>query len=465
MESGKNRTVDPNTLRSYIDNGEVDTVLVVFPDHQGRLVGKRCDAEFYLSVVLEEGTENCNYLIATDMDNNAVPGYRFANYDLGYGDMRSVVDESTIRLCPWLEKTALVICDLEDVGTEQPIDVSPRQILKAQIAAAESIGYTPMLGSEIEFFLFFDTYQEAFEKGYQKLRNHSPFLEDYHILQTTKDEYIVGQLRRQLKAAGLPIETTKGEAGMGQHELNITYMDALAMADANAFFKNAAKEIAALNGRSISFMAKYDMGDTGSSYHIHSSLWRDGRSVMAGHDAHHMSSEFRWYLGGLLQTAREFSLLYAPTINSYSRFQPGSWAPTAIGWGVDNRTLGFRVVGHGQGMRVECRVPGADANGYHAFAATLAAGLYGIRHQIDPGEPYLTNGYEAKDLDRIPWNIVDAIELWRNSTVARECFGDDVHHHVLNAAEQEWLAFNRHVSDWELRRYFERVKQIEPSKL
>ncbi len=459
MDRGKNRTLTPEHLATLINEGHVDTVVVCFADQQGRLVGKRCDGEFYLDVVLSEGAENCNYLIATDMDNNAVPGYRFANYDQGYGDMRSVPDPATIRLCPWIEKTALVMCDLEDVDTGKPIDVSPRQILKDQIARANGIGFTPMLGSEIEFFLFYETYREAHAKGYKNLENHSPFLEDYHVLQTTKDEYIIGQIRRQLKAAGLPVETSKGEAGMGQHEMNLTYMDALAMADANAFFKNAIKEIAALNDRSISFMAKYDMGDTGSSYHIHSSLWSaDGNeSLMAGHEAHHMSQTFRWYLGGLIQTAREFSLLYAPTINSYKRFQPGSWAPTGVGWGVDNRTLGFRVVGHGKGMRVECRVPGADANGYHAFAGQLAGGLYGIEHKIDPGQPYMANGYEAKDLPRIPWNIVDAIELWRNSTIAKECFGEDVHFHILHAAEEEWAAFNRHVSDWELRRYFERV--------
>lgn len=459
MDKGKNRPLTATDLAARIRKGEIDTVLVVFADHQGRLVGKRCDGDFYLDVVLVEGTENCNYLIATDMDDNPVPGYRFASYDLGYGDMRSVPDAGTIRLCPWLDRTALVMCDLVNVETGEAIEVSPRQILKAQVAHASSMGFTPMMGSEIEFFLFFDTYQEAFEKGYRALRNHSPFLEDYAILQTTKDEYILGQIRRHLKAAGLPVETSKGEAGMGQHELNLTYMDAVAMADANAFYKNATKEIAALSGRSISFMAKYDMADTGSSYHIHSSLWdKQGRkSKMAGNGPHHMSDTFRWYLGGLIATAREFSLLYAPTINSYKRFQPGSWAPTGVGWGIDNRTLGFRVVGHGQGMRVECRVPGADANGYHAFAGQLAGGLYGIANKIDPGEPYLANGYEAKDLARIPWNIVDAIELWRNSTIARECFGEEVHHHILNAAEQEWRAFNRHVTDWELRRYFERV--------
>jgi glutamine synthetase len=458
MRPGRNRTLSADHLAAAIADGTVDTVLVVFPDHQGRLVGKRCDGQFYLDVVRDHGTENCNYLIATDMDDNAVPGYRFANYELGYGDMRAVPDEATIRLCPWIRRTALVICDLQEVDSCHRIGVSPRQILRDQIDAAAGAGFRPMIGSEIEFFLFHDSFDEAHAKSYRGLRHHSPFLQDYAILQTTKDEYVVGRMRRQLKAAGLPVETSKGEAGRGQHELNITFMDALAMADANAFYKNAAKEIAARAGRSVTFMAKYDMDDTGSSYHIHSSLWTaDGTSsVMPGDGPHHMSDTFRWYLGGLLATARELSLMFAPTVNSYKRFQTGSWAPTAIGWGVDNRTLGFRVVGHGAGMRVECRIPGADANGYHAFAATIAGGLYGIRHRIEPGEPYAGNGYDATDLARIPWNIVDAIELWRGSAIAKECFGPDVHQHVLNAAEQEWLAFNHTVTEWERRRYFER---------
>jgi glutamine synthetase len=332
--------------------------------------------------------------------------------------------------------------------------------LQRQTEAAAAAGYTPMIGSEIEFYLFRDGFDDANARGYRGLTPHAAFFEDYHILQTTKDEYVIGPMRRFLRQAGLPVEFSKGEAGRGQHELNLTYMDAVGMADANAVYKNAAKEIAAIYGRAVTFMAKYDFGDTGSSCHIHSSLWdAEGKqSVMADeHGAHHMSDTFRWYLGGLISTAREFSLLFAPTINSYRRFQPGSWAPTGLGWGTDNRTLGFRVVGHGQGMRVESRIPGADANSYHAFAATIAGGLYGIRNRIEPPAAYTGNGYEATDLARIPWNIVEAIELWRSSAVAKECFGDDVHHHVLNFAEQEWRAFNQTVTDWELKRYFERI--------
>ncbi len=281
------------------------------------------------------------------------------------------------------------------------------------------------------------------------------------MLQTTKDEYILGQIRRGLEAAGVPVEFSKGEAGKGQHEINLDYTTAVEMADRNSVYKNAAKEIAHFNGRSVSFMAKYDFNDTGSSCHIHSSLWSlDGQTALfaGGHDdAHHMSPLFQHYLAGLIATAREFSLLWAPTINSYKRFQLGSWAPTGIGWGVDNRTLGYRLVGHGAGTRVECRIPGSDANSYFAFAGTLAGGLYGIEHELPLGEPFAGNGYEAPDIDRIPWNLPDAIALWEGSSIARECFGDDVHHHILTMATAEWEAFNHAVTDWELRRYWERI--------
>ena len=455
----KNHTVSHDTLESDIRNGTIDTVLVVFPDHQGRLVGKRTDGEFYLHEVAANGTENCDYLIACDIDNEPLPNFRFTSYDKGYGDMRAVVDHATVRYLPWIDKTAMVMCDLEKVDSGEPISVSPRQILKAQVAKATAAGYRSMVGSEIEFYLFKDDFDSLNDRNYQGIRPNSPYLEDYHILQTTKEEDIVGAIRRHLAAAGLPVEFSKGEAGKGQHELNLTYLDALDMADANVLFKNATKEIAAQHGKAATFMAKYSFSDTGSSGHIHSSLWTlDGaESLMAGHGPYHMSDTFRWYLGGLLATAREFSLLYAPTINSYKRFQPGSWAPTAVSWGTDNRTLGYRLVGHGKSMRVECRIPGADMNSYHSFAATIAGGLHGIANKIEPPEPYAGNGYTATDLPRIPSTLVEAIELWRGSAVARECFGEDVHHHVLNFAEQEWAAYNRTVTDWELRRYFERI--------
>jgi glutamine synthetase len=451
-------------LEALIRSGEIDTVLMVFPDLQGRLVGKRTTGRFFLQSVADAGTENCDYLIACDMDNNPVSGYRFTSYEQGYGDMLARADWNTVRLIPWVEKTAMIMCDLLNVNTGELIEVAPRSILQRQVDEAAAMGLLPMVASEIEFYLFHDTYDEAHDKGYRGLRPHSPWLEDYHILQTTKDEYILGQIRRGLEAAGVPVEFSKGEAGKGQHEINLDYTTAVEMADRNSVYKTAAKEIAHLNGRSVTFMAKYDFSDTGSSCHIHSSLWSlDGtQALFDGHaDGHHgphgMSEMFQHYLAGLIATAREFSLLWAPTINSYKRFQLGSWAPTGIGWGVDNRTLGFRKVGHGKGTRVECRIPGADANSYFAFAGQIAGGLYGIRHKLPLGEPYVGNGYEAADIDRIPWNLPDAIALWEQSAIARECFGDEVHHHILTMAKAEWQAFNHTVTDWELRRYWERI--------
>ena len=451
-------------LEQLIREGAIDTVLMVFPDLQGRLVGKRTTGRFFLQNVADAGTENCDYLIACDIDNNPVPGYRFTSYEQGYGDMLATADWNTVRVLPWVEKTALIMCDLVNVNTHELIDVAPRSVLQRQVEAAAAMGFLPMVASEIEFFLFKDTYDEAAEKGYRDLQPHSPWVQDYHILQTTKDEYVLGAIRRNLEAAGVPVEFSKGEAGKGQHEINLDYTTAVEMADRNSIYKLAAKEIAHFAGRSISFMAKPDFADTGSSCHIHSSLWSlDGTTaVFDGHaDGHHgqygMSETFQHYLAGLIATAQEFSLLWAPTINSYKRFQPGSWAPTGIGWGVDNRTLGFRKVGHGKGTRVECRIPGADANSYFAFAGTLAGGLYGIKNQLELGAPFVGNGYEAPEIPRIPWSIVDAINAWERSDIAREAFGDDVHHHILTMAKAEWQAFNQTVTDWELRRYWERI--------
>ena len=443
-------------LRADIEAGRIDTVIVAFGDHQGRLIGKRVDGEFYLDVVAHEGTENCDYLLACDLDDTPIPGFRWASYEQGYGDMRGVVDETTIRYLPWLEATAVVLVDLQDVVHGTPVAVSPRRILQDQVATATAAGFVPMIGSELEFFLFRQDYDVAHAAGYQGLTPNSPYVEDYAILQTTKEEGVLGAIRRGLRGAGFPVELSKGEAGRGQHEINLTFQPAVEMADIDLLFKTAVKEIAHRNGRSATFMAKPHVDDAGSSGHIHSSLWSpDGESLMADGDG--MSELFRWYLGGLLATARELSLLFAPNVNSYKRFQPGSWAPTGIGWDIDNRTLAFRVVGHGQGMRVESRVPGADVNCYHAFAATIAGGLYGIEQRIEPPPPYHGNGYAAADLPRIPATFVEAIELWRDSATAKASFGDDVHHHVLRHAEAEWDAFNHAVTDWERQRYFERI--------
>jgi glutamine synthetase len=458
-----NTHISHEQLEADIRDGRIDTVIAAFGDFHGRLIGKRTDGQFYLDVVAEEGTENCDYLIACDIDNNPVPGFRFTSYDQGYGDMRGVVDRNTVRYLPWLDKTAVVLLDLVDVDSGAPIEESPRRILQRQTEAALAKGYQCKIGSEIEFFLFKETYDEANASGYVGLTPNSPYVEDYHILQTTKEENVLGAIRRGLRDAGMPVEFSKGEAGKGQHELNLTYQEAVEMADTNLLFKNAVKELALLNGRSATFMAKPHFDDAGSSCHIHSSLWdaaaTEGseQSLMYDHDAHGMSQLFRWYIGGQIAAAREFSLMTAPTINSYRRFQPGSWAPTGVGWATDNRTLGFRVVGHGNGMRVENRIPGADANSYHAFAATIAAGLYGIENQIEPPKSYIGNGYTAADIDRIPSTFNEAIDLWEGSTLAKQCFGEDVHHHVLTYAKDEWRAWGATVTSWERARYFERI--------
>jgi glutamine synthetase len=455
----RNLTVPLERLEADVRSGAIDTVLAVFADHYGRMIGKRTDGEFFLDTVLHEGTENCDYLLACDLDYTPLPGFRWASYAQGYGDMRGVVDPATVRYLPWLEKTAIVIVDLVDVDTGEPVEVSPRRILQRQAAAAVEAGFAVKCGSEIEFFLFKQAYDDANADDYRTLTPSSPYVEDYNILQTTKEEHVLGAIRRSLTGAGLPVEFSKGEAGRGQHEINLTYQDAVAMADINLLFKNAVKEIAAARGVSATFMAKPHFDDAGSSCHIHSSLWTlgDDTSAMPGDGEHHLSDAARWYLGGQLACAAEFSLLVAPTVNSYKRFLPGSWAPTGIGWGVDNRTLGFRVVGHGAGLRIENRIPGSDANTYLAFAATVAAGLHGIAEQIEPPPPYDGDGYTATDLPRLPATFVEAIERWRTSEVARRRFGDDVHHHVLTFAEKEWEAFNRTVTDWERRRYFERI--------
>lgn len=455
-------TYTRDQLTQRINSGEVDTVVMAFPDFQGRLVGKRTTGRFFLEQVADGGTENCDYLIATDLDNNPLAGFRFTSYEKGYGDMVAQADWDTVRLVPWVPRTALIMCDLFDVTTGEPIDVAPRHILRRQVQAALHRGFLPKVGSEIEFHLYRNTYEDAHARGYRNLEPHSPWLQDYQVLQTTKDEYIIGQIRRNLEKAGVPVEFSKGEAGRGQHEINLTYADAVEMADRNAVFKNAAKEIASLNGLSVTFMAKVSMGDTGSSCHIHSSLWDPtGEVAVFGDAAHddpfHMNTTFRQWTAGLLATARDFTLLWAPTVNSYRRFQPESWAPTGVAWGRDNRTLGMRVVGHGPGSRVENRIPGADANTYLAFAGTIAGGLYGIRNGLELGEPFVGNGYTATEVARVPTTLIEAIELWEGSDVARECFGDDVHHHIATLARHEWQAFQRTVTDWEMVRYFERI--------
>jgi glutamine synthetase len=460
MTQGK---IDVDTIQGLIQRGDVDTVLMVFPDQQGRFMGKRVTGDFFVNDVLDgEGAIHaCNYLLAVDMEMEPLPGYAYANWELGYGDLKAIPDMTTLRMIPWLEKTALVICDVFDEETGEPVEVAPRQILKRQIERATSAGYRVMTGSELEFYLFKDSFDEAAAKRYQDLQPHSSYIMDYHILQTTKDEYIIRKIRNDMDAAGVPVEFSKGEFGRGQQEINLRFAEALEMADRHVIYKNGVKEIAALSGRAVTFMAKWSMAEAGSSFHLHSSLWdEDGKDSLMwkGDGHHHMSDTFRHYLGGLLDTAHEMAWMFAPSVNSYKRYQLGSWAPTAIVWGHDNRTCGFRIVGEHKGFRVESRIPGADANPYYAFAATIAGGLHGIENKIEPPEMFKGNAYEAKDVPRVPSSLHEAIDALDKSVVARKAFGDEVFEHLLNTARQEQVIFdNNVVTDWELQRYFERI--------
>lgn len=454
-------TLDAKQLEELADAGEVDTVLCMFTDLQGRFMGKRVVPHFFLEEILgEEGLHACLYLLAIDMEMEPLPGYRYASWETGYGDFRMIPDLSTLRWCPWLEKTVMVICDIADEETREPVEVAPRQILKRQIERAAQKGYVFKTGSELEFYLFKDHYDAIAESGYRLLRPSSSYIMDYHMLQTTKDEWLIRQIRNHMLGAGLPVEFSKGEFGKGQHEINITYADALTTADYHALFKNGVKEICAANGVAATFMAKWSMAEAGSSCHMHSSVWSaDGAESLMWEDSalHHLSETAGYFLGGLLATAREMAWMYAPFVNSYKRYQMGSWAPTAIVWSRDNRTCGFRVVGEHKGLRVENRIPGADVNPYLGYAATIASGLWGIENKVEPPDMFVGNAYEAKDIPRVPTSLYEAIETFRGSEVARGAFGNFVFEHLLNTAEQEQIIFdNTVVTDWELARYFER---------
>ncbi|MBA2359941.1 MAG: glutamine synthetase [Actinobacteria bacterium] len=416
---------------------------------QGRLMGKRLHAEFFLDEAVEHGVEGCNYLLALEMEGDPVPGYALASWEQGYGDFRLQPDLATLRRIPWLESTALVLADvLSHDGKD--VKPSPRQVLKAQVERAEALGYTPKFGSELEFYLLRETYEEAYAKHYRNLTPSVPYILDYHILASTFDEPFIRQIRNGMHAAGIRVETSKGEAWPGQHEINFRYADAVAMADNHVIYKNGAKEIAHLNGCSITFMAKPDHTWLGSSCHIHSSLWRDGEAAFAGE-----SDVFKHYLAGQIAALKELAIFLAPTINSYKRFAAGSWAPTTLAWGHDNRTCGFRIVGHGPALRTETRIPGGDVNPYLAFAAMLAAGLYGIENGLELPPPLEGNAYES-DAERFPHSLREAIAALEEGKIARQALGDEVIDHYLNYARTEQRLFDEVVTCYERERMFER---------
>ena len=437
-------------LRADVESGAVDTVIVGFTDMQGRLMGKRLDAEFFLSEqAAGHPGEGCNYLLALEMEMDPVPGYAIASWERGYGDFGLRPDLTTLRRIPWHEATVMVQCDVE-WHDGKPVAPSPRQVLKAQVEKAHALGLEPMFGSELEFFLFRETYLEAHAKHYHDLTPSVPYILDYHILAASFDEPFLRTVRTSMKAAGMVVESSKGEAWAGQHEINFRFRDALRTADDHVVYKTGLKEIAHQRGCSVTFMAKPHHDWVGSSCHIHSSLWRDGENAFAGE-----SDLFRHYLAGQIACLGDLAIFVAPVVNSYKRFAAGSWAPTTLAWGYDNRTCGFRVVGHGSACRPETRIPGADANPYLALAALLAAGLYGIEEKLELAPAFEGNAYES-DVERFPHALREAIARLESSGVARRLLGDDVIDHYLNYARTEHELYDKTVTGYERERMFER---------
>jgi glutamine synthetase len=448
-------------LQRLVAAGDIDTVIVAFTDMQGRLAGKRVSAALFVDEVAAHGAECCAYLLAVDVEMNTVPGYAMSSWDTGYGDMVMTPDLSTLRLIPWLPATALVIADL-GWADGSPVVASPRAILRRQLDRLGERGLVADVATELEFIVFDEPYRQAWASGYRGLTPASDYNIDYAILASSRMEPLLRDIRVGMQGAGLQFEAVKGECNNGQQEIGFRYDEALVTCDNHAVYKNGAKEIADQHGKSLTFMAKYDERE-GNSCHIHMSLRAldggdDGKAVFDDSSGpHRMSPTFRSFVAGLLATLRELTLFYAPNINSYKRFADGSFAPTAVAWGLDNRTCAVRVVGHGRNIRLECRVPGGDVNPYLAVAALIAGGLYGIERGLQPPEPYDGNAYEASDVQRLPTTLAEAAAMFGASAVAREAFGDDVVAHYLNNARVESAAFNAAVTDWERMRGFERL--------
>ena len=443
-------------LRAKVFSEEIETILVMFTDMYGRFVGKRFDAEFFVEDTLHRGTHACNYLLTVDMEMEPVPGYEFANWEKGYGDFHLVPDLSSLRIASWLEKTAIVICDVKEETTHQLLPFVPRSLLKRQIEQLENlVGGTAVGASELEYYLYETSYQDAAEKGYAQLTPAGWYIEDYHILQGTREEEFHGTVRKHLKHSGIPVESSKGEWGKGQHELNVRYTHLLEMADRHSLYKQCLKEIANEKWKSVTFMAKPSQDTAGSSCHLHLSLWKDGKNVF--NEAGNPSDLFTYFLGGWIAHAAEMMVFYAPTINSYKRYQSGSWAPTKLAWSRDNRTAGFRIVGSEESLRIECRIPGADCNPYLAFCAALASGIDGIQNQIEPPPEFNGDVYQANHLPQVPKTLAEAVEKFASSTFAQQTLGEKVHQHYLHFFQTEVQAYQQAVTDWERKRYFERI--------
>ncbi|HSF06391.1 MAG TPA: glutamine synthetase family protein [Methylomirabilota bacterium] len=455
--------LDLRTLGALVRRGAIDTVLTVFPDGYGRLLGKRVVGRHFLDHVAGEGVHACIYLFTVDMEMEPLPGFTLTSWERGYGDMKLVPDLATLRLIPWLPHTALVFCDVYTEAGE-PIEEAPRWVLKRQAARARALGYLVKTAAELELYCFKESFEAARAKRYQNVTPVATYLEDYHILQTTKEEPLIRAIRNGMEGADVPVETSKGEWGRGQEEINLEYAEAVEMADRTALYKHGAKEIAHAQGCSVTFMAKYDVSAAGSSFHLHSSLWdRAGRKALFAPGAQPrggrppLNALFGAWLSGQMAMARELAYFYAPTVNSYKRYQAGSFAPTRVAAGWDNRTCGFRLCGEGGALRVENRIPGADANPYMAFAATIAAGLHGLGARLKAPRLYEGNAYEDATLPQVPRTLREAIAELERSRVARTAFGERVVEHYLHAARLEQQAFDQAVTDWELLRNFERI--------
>jgi len=444
------------SLKAKVAKKEIDTILVVFPDVFGRLVGKRMVAHHFLDHAVKSGTHACNYLLTLNMEMDPLDGFKLANWEKGFGDFELRPDFGTLRILPWQAGAAMVLCDLHHHGGKL-VEEAPRSVLLRQLDKLASQGLTCAIASELEFFLFNNTYAAAFASKYAGLTPASDYRIDYHTMQPTRDEAIFRSLRNWMEAADVPVESSKGEWGKGQHEVNFVYSEPLAMADRHMVFKQGTKEIAAQHGKAVTFMSKIDAAEVGSSCHIHLSIWRKSKSLFWDEKKHQGSKYFRQFLGGLMKYSPELSYFYAPTINAYKRYQSASWAPTKMAWAYDNRTVGFRVVGEGSSFRLENRMPGADANPYLAFAAMIAAGLAGVKENLDCGELYEGNAYVDDKLPSLPKSLRDAADLLDRSRLARQAFGEAVIDFYVHTARCEVRAFNDAVTDWERVRYFERI--------
>lgn len=445
-------------------NGQLETVVVGFTDIYGRMMGKRYDAECFLKEVVKGGTHGCDYLLACDMEMNPIPGFEYANWERGYGDFHMVPDMSTLRHVSWMPRTAMVLCDIKDNRTHELVPFAPRSVLRKQIDEASKLGYSVLAASELEYYMYRMSYRDVAKEEYRQsaMKNVSEYLEDYHLLSTAKQEDFHGVCRRYLSQSGIPVENSKGEAGIGQHELNVSYTEILAMGDRHAVYKQLLKEVADQLDVSVTFMAKPFTDATGSGCHIHLSLHdaKDGKNVFPGNETLgpiKCSEVFKQFLAGWLKYTPDMMPFYAPTIDSYKRFQSASWAPTRLAWSYDNRTAGFRVVGSGKSLRIECRIPGADVNPYLAFAASLASGLAGIRQKLAPPPLFEGDIYQARHLPTVPKSLREAVSIFKNSTFANEALGEKVVQHYAHFYEAEQAAYDKTVTDWERKRYFERI--------